>query len=205
VKLFSKVLIGLSLMALPALCGTFNISSANGANDWYGIQWASQSGVISGIVPGSAYVSTNGTTILASSPDINNLTTTWTFNFGSTVTLIIADLFTDGDQFQFFLDGSLVGTPTSVPANDSTFCGNDPVICGANLKFSSGAFALAAGAHSITMGNLLVNNQSPSGLAAFRLDSGGGVPVGGIPEPTSLGLMGLGLGGLLLRWRAKRS
>jgi hypothetical protein len=204
VRLFSKVLIGLSLMALPALCGTFNISSANGANDWYGIQWASQGGVISGIVPGTAYVSTNGTTILASSPDIFNLTTNWTFNFGSTVTLIIADMFTDGDRFQFFLDGSLVGTPTSVPVSDSTFCGNDPVVCMANVKFSSGAFVLAAGAHSITMSNLLVNNQFASGLAAFRLDSGG-VPTGGAPEPTTLGLMGLGLGGLLLRWRAKRS
>jgi hypothetical protein len=113
-------------------------------------------------------------------------------------------MFTDGDRFQLFVDGSVVGLPTSVPVNDGTYCGNDPVICKANPKFSSGSFAFAAGPHSISMSDLLVNNQSSSGYAAFRLD-GGGIVVGGVPEPATFGLMGLGLGGLLLRWRAKRS
>src|SRR5258708_15825593 len=97
-------------MALPALCGTFNIASANGANDWYGIQWDSQGGVISGIVPGTAYVSTNGTTILASSPEIFNLNTNWTLNFVSMATLIIAVLFTDTDRFPIFLHLLMLAT-----------------------------------------------------------------------------------------------
>jgi hypothetical protein len=208
VKLFSRVLIGFAMAALPAMCGTFNIASVNGANDWYGIQWFGQGGSITGILPGSQYVSTNGTTILASSPNISNLTDTWTFNFGANVTLTIADMFNDGDQFQLFVDGSAVPSlTTSVPANDNTFCGNDPVICMANVKFSSGSIVLAAGAHTITMKDLAVNNQSPSGMAAFQLSGGGAPPPPppGVPEPTTLGLMGLGLGGLLLRWRAKRT
>src|SRR5712664_741109 len=122
------------------MCGTFNINAVNGPNDWYGMQWSSQGGVISGIVPGSVYISSGGRTILSSSPDINNLTTAWTFNFGSTVTVTIADMFTDGDQFRLFVDGGVVpALTTSLPVNDATFCGNDPVICMANVKFSSGS------------------------------------------------------------------
>ena len=203
-KAFTRILIGLGLAAVPAICGTFNITTANTATDWYGMQWSTQGGAITGFLPGTVYTSTGGITLLSSSPSLLNLTDTWAFNFGSVMTVTVTDMFTDGDRFQLFVDGSLVpNLTTSVPLQDSTTCGNDPLACFGNVKMSSGSIALAGGAHTITMKNLQVNMQSPAGLGAFRVDAGG--VAGGVPEPTTLGLIGMGLGGLLLRWRARRS
>src|ERR1700691_2739724 len=39
VKSIYKLIIGLSLTALPALCGSFTINSTNATNTWYGFQW----------------------------------------------------------------------------------------------------------------------------------------------------------------------
>jgi hypothetical protein len=204
VKLVSKILIGLGLAALPAMCTPFSIGM-NGAQDWYGMQWNSLGGTISGIIPGTSYVSSGGTTVLATSPSSGPLTTSWSFTFtAGGGKLKVTDLGTVGDQFRVFIDGDVNGVLTSVPFTNGTSCpiSDDPFSCYTNAGSSTSLFNLSAGLHTLTMSDYAVNNQVSSGLGAFRLEQNPAPPV---PEPTTVGLMGLGLAGLLLRWRAKRS
>ena len=155
---------------------------------------------------GSLGTSVSGTSCIGASPCDSFLQP---FTFTGPATLDIQDLFNDGDKFQVFVDGVSVGM-TSSPTNDGTLCGNDPLSCVGNSKFSSGAFVISgAGNHTISIS---VIQESTVGTetdeAALELigsgGGGGGGGGGGVPEPTTFSLMALGLGGLLLGWRARR-
>jgi len=208
VKFIYKLLIGLSLTALPALCASFTINNTNPANTWYGFYWNAMGGTSLGAIitntptTGAAYLSTDSaTTVLGSSPSGGTQVSSWTFDFSSPVLLTVTDLNTDGDSFKVYDNSTLILT-TSTPLNNGTNCGNDPAVCVNDSYMSHGSVSVAAGSNVITIVNLTVNDQSPSGSAAFELT---GNVSSAVPEPTTLSLMGLGLGGLLLGWRRKRA
>jgi hypothetical protein len=108
----------------------------------------------------------------------------WTFVTpagGSTLT--VTDAFAIGDQFEILDFGAVIGM-TSLPGAGN--CGDDPVVCLADAAVSQGTFALAPGAHSLT----IVPLQSPFGGGAAYF----GVDVVAVPEPATLALLALGLG-----------
>lgn len=208
-KSICKLLIGLSLTALPALCGTFTINNVNGPNDWYGFYWNEMGsagtcgvgpiypcGTIFGAV--SSQPSTDGTTtILGVGPQVSS----WTFDFSSPVKITVTDLNTDGDSFNVYDNSTLIFT-TSTSVADGTNCFYNPATCVNDSYMSHGSYTVGAGVNVITMVDLA--DASGSGYGAFRLD-GNVVSNSVIPEPATLSLMGLGLGGLLLGWRRKRA
>jgi len=106
----------------------------------------------------------------------------WTFLAPPTgATLTVIDAFLAGEVFQVFDFGVLLGS-TSAPV-DGVDCGDDPVVCLAMAGMSWGSFALAAGAHSLT----LVATASPGGLGSAYLQLTAASGVGGtVPEPASL-------------------
>jgi hypothetical protein len=194
-RLASRVLIGLGLAALPAFCGPIGF---NNTNEWYGLAW--NTGVSNNLIGNSA--SSTGDSGVST---ILSLTAgPWTFttpaNFVTRLTF--QDLYSPGDRFQVF-DTSVLTFTTSIPVdNTAENCANNPIACSLNSDWSKGTHDFATGAHSITMQIIQSASNTTTGFAVFRIEN---IAAPAIPEPTTLGLMGLGLGGLLLRWRAKRS
>jgi hypothetical protein len=116
----------------------------------------------------------------------------WTFTTSGSV-LTVVDAFFSGDAFAIFDFGAPIGV-TSAPGG-VVDCGDDPLPCLADAEMSKGLFALAAGAHSLT----IVPTLSP-GLGAAYLH----VSAAAVPEPVTALLLGSGLAALGLR-RARRS
>lgn len=116
----------------------------------------------------------------------------WTFVAGASgAVLSVVDAFESGDAFQVFDFGVLVGT-TSVPVG-GVDCGDDPVACLATPGMSMGVFALAAGAHSLSLVAL-----AGSGLGSGYLQVTGSQVVA---EPASLALT---LAALAAAWHVRR-
>lgn len=116
----------------------------------------------------------------------------WTFVAAvGGATLSVVDAFESGDAFQIFDFGVLVGS-TSVPIG-GVDCGDDPVACLAKPGMSMGVFALAAGAHSLSLVAL-----NGSGLGSGYLQVTGAQAVA---EPASLALT---LAALAAAWRTRR-
>ncbi|MGB7758876.1 MAG: hypothetical protein WBL61_03550 [Bryobacteraceae bacterium] len=180
--MLTKGVIGLALMVFSAQA----IGPSIAVGNWYAMTWAN--GVGSTLTDGGGYTGTQGTVLLdpGASP--------WTFS--GPATLVVTDMFIDGDQFQVFDNGVSIGT-TSVPVNDGTACGNDPLGCTGN-DWSHGTFVLGSGNHSITMTLVAAATGYISGGAAFELTTAAPTPT---PGPPTFGLVILGCVGLALgRW-----
>jgi hypothetical protein len=161
----------LAVSAVPGFCGPIIVGN------WYADGWSS--GVGSNVTGSGGYTGSAGTVLLnpGTSP----------FTFTGAATLIVADLFIDGDQFQVFDNVVSIGT-TPVPANDGATCGNDPLLC-TSASWSRGVFALGPGSHSITMTLTAAATGFTIGGGAFEI----------IPEPATFALMGLGILGIIAR------
>lgn len=186
----SRIVIGLAVAALPAMCTTILPSDGS----WYTFTWT-------GAPPTTAFgglptITGNLGTTLVGNPSGT------TFNFSGPTSIFLQDLFYDGDQFEVFVDSVSQGT-TSSPFNDATFCGNDPAGCINKPKFSSGTFdILGAGPHTLQINVIAETNNLSSGNAVFNLSP---LVAPEVPEPATLGFVGLGLAGLALRLRRKRA
>lgn len=117
----------------------------------------------------------------------------WTFVAGASgAVLSVVDAFESGDTFQVLDFGVLVGS-TSVPVG-GVDCGDDPVACLGTPGMSMGTFALAAGAHSLSLVAL-----AGSSLGSGYLHVTGSQAVA---EPASLALT---LAALAAAWRVRKS
>jgi PEP-CTERM motif len=203
VKLTQKLLLGLALAALPALCGPINSTG-----QWTVFGWNGNATALA--IGAAGYTGSLGTSILGSSTAGDSFSDP--FNIAGPGVFTIQDIKEDGDRFFVFVDGS-VALMSSAPTNDGTTCGNDPLGCVGNGKFSSGSLHItAAGPHTISI-SVIAEATAENGLGSTALfkfladgsgGGGGGGGTGAVPEPTTLSLMGLGLGGLLYRWRSRR-
>lgn len=204
-KLTQKLLLGLAVAALPALCGPINSTG-----QWTVFGW---NGNATALAFGSAgYTSSLGTAILGSTTSGNSFSDP--FSIAGPGVFTIQDILDNGDRFNVFVDGVVALMSSNPTGNGTANCGNDPVTCAAaGSAFSSGSLHItAAGSHTISI-SVIAEANSEGGLGSTALfkfladgtpPTGGGGGAGAVPEPTTFSLMGLGLGGLLYGWRARR-
>jgi len=126
--------------------------------------------------PFACFPSTGTPTVFADIPP-------YTFScLASGCTLTVTDAFNQGDQFDVFDFGAPIGS-TSVVALTNAPCApnfTDPEDCLLDAGSSSGVFALAAGAHSISFLPTVVA-LTPGGAAYFKVVQQ--IPIGGTMIP----------------------
>lgn len=84
--------------------------------------------------------------------------------------LTIVDGGVDGDQFEV-TDNAVVLGNTSVPANDGGNGGWNFDVLLTDARFSKGSFALAPGAHTVTLRTIAEATGFTSGAAGLKVDS----------------------------------
>jgi hypothetical protein len=136
---------------------------------------------------GNFCIASSGTpTTFADAPD-------WTFFAAAPANLVVTDAFQSTDRFEVLDFGTPIGmtsVPAAVPLVD---CGDDPEVCLATPGMSTGIFALAAGAHSLTIVPLETDS---GGVAYFQIP-------GAVPEPATLWLVTTGIAAAALRRRRR--
>ena len=138
----------------------------------------------------------------ADGPGVWNTEGPFTFDTADWTDLALTDIGADGDQFEVY-DGLSVLGATSVPSDNGVgtviipFAFEDP-------RWSSGAFLLAPGAHSIRIKTIRVNTALPGalpdGVGYLRLNATDAVPT---PVPSGILLAMIGAG-LVLRHGRRR-
>ncbi|MEN6423939.1 MAG: hypothetical protein ABFE13_01145 [Phycisphaerales bacterium] len=123
----------------------------------------------------------------------------FTYSATSWTSLKVTDCFVDGDQFEVYDNGLLIGT-TSIPADDADWIG-DYDAAYLSEKWSSGEFCLAPGDHSITLYTIETAEGFSTGAGALRADRCAG-PTVPAPAGILLGTLGTGLVGWLRRRRS---
>lgn len=179
------IVIALVAIAVPASAGPIVVDT------WYEFSFGGLGTTANGCAPddpaGDFCVGSSGT------PTINADAPAWTFTAGAGgATFTVTDAFDSGDRFQILDFGAPIGVTSA--AGPGSNCGDDPVPCLADGSMSHGAFAFAAGNHSIT----IAVAQAGFGAAYFLLQGeiGQETPV---PEPATLGLVGMGLAAAIRR------
>src|ERR1700738_1518483 len=109
-KLTQKLLLGLALAALPALCGPINSTG-----QWTVFGWNGNATALA--VGSGGYTGTLGSVILGSTTAGTSFSDP--FNIAGPGVFTIQDIKEDGDRFFVFVDGS-VQLMSSAPANDGT-------------------------------------------------------------------------------------
>jgi hypothetical protein len=197
-KLISKFLFGLGFAVLPAFCGTI------APNTWYLFDWTA---------PSAGLIATGDTTY-------GTPAAPWTFTGAGT--FVVTDIGANQQQFALYDNGGFLMS-TSVPSGAYPFggvnCGSSlvastAVTCLGTAGMSEGSIALVgSGTHNLSILTQADASGVGSGVGFFEVctDGCGGhssvvADSGAVPEPATMGLMGLGLclGSVLLRWHRRR-
>jgi len=104
----------------------------------------------------------------SNAPGAFNSEGAFTFSSTTPTTLKVTDSFIDGDRFDVFDNGKLVGT-TSVPANDHRDIRGKPNVAFKSPFFSHGTFTLPAGSHSLAFETIAIAIGFTDGGAFFEL------------------------------------
>lgn len=119
----------------------------------------------------------------------------WTFVApASGASLVVTDAFESTERFELFDFGVSLGLTSAPAATAVVDCGDDPVVCLGTGGISHGTFALASGAHSITLVPTLSQFS-----AGYLLVTAAVV----VPEPGVLALLAIGLAGIALQRRTR--
>ncbi len=124
----------------------------------------------------------------------------FTCNVPFSTNLMVTDCYFDGDRFEVYDWGSLIGT-TSVPADDHATIPY-PEDASEDPRWSSGVFLLGAGPHSITLKVIQTATGWPDGAGYLRADTAPVVPV--VPVPGAMALAALGAA-IACRLRTRRA
>jgi hypothetical protein len=132
-------------------------------------------------------------------PGVWNYDGVFTYSTASWTSLKVTDAAVDGDRFEVYDYGTLLGT-TSVPANDGDM-EYDFDAAYASPKWSSAEFILAPGDHSIRFYVIEIATGYTSGGGLLRADTCS-APTVPAPAGILLGTLGTGLVGWLRRRRS---
>ncbi len=135
-------------------------------------------------------------------PGVFNDQGAFTYSSPVATVLTVTDVYVDGDRFQVFNNNLSLGL-TSVPLNDGSLLTGDPGQAVLDSRLSHGTFLLPPGSNSITIETVQTASGYPSGGGFLRVDPvASAVPM---PEPGTLTLAVLGLGGLIWQGCRKRT
>lgn len=121
---------------------------------------------------------------------VNLDTPEWTFSTSTVVAFTITDGFLEGDFFDVFDLGTLIGSTPVVPTSGHS-CGFDPRVCAADAQMSHASFLLPVGPHSIS---IFAHPAQILGEGFFEFTA--------VPEPSTLLLV---IACLVWMWRRKPS
>ena len=133
--------------------------------------------------PGTAVTSCGGTCVATSNP-VAEQTSSPPWTFSGAAKIFVLDLFAYGDRFELFDNSVSLGLTSSVVTGGGP-CGGDIACAIADSGYSRGSFDVGAGSHSLTINFVSGFGQ---GAAVFQ--------VGAVPEPSTFGLVAVGLGAL---------
>jgi hypothetical protein len=137
----SRLLLALLASCCPAFAGTIS------PNTWYEFGFdPNHSPFVAGCQPADA----SGVPCRPGIGTVNLDTPGWTFTSSTAVAFTTTDGFLEGDFFDVFDLGTLIGSSPAVSVSGHS-CGLDPLVCVADTQMSHASFLLPAGSHSITV------------------------------------------------------
>jgi hypothetical protein len=177
-----KLSVGKHFFVALAAMAAVNMSRADSPialNTWYDFGFG-----------GAGTFATNGLLTYGPIGTVQAPDPAWAFTSASTTDVYLTDAYSQGDSFSLFDNGLFVGSTPAVPSGFGTT--DDPQTAFNDPTYSHGIFALAPGAHALTI--RVDNSPFSVGGAYFEV-----VPV---PEPTTFSLVGvmlISVAGLSLR------
>ena len=175
------------ILALTVVClvGPLHATEITVGNaNWYEFSFSAVNVNATGCT-GSCVPSSGGNSEYAPNPP-------WTFTSALPVTLTVTDAWLEGDAFNIYDFGSLIGA-TSIVSNTGNPSGtSDPAVALGIAELSHGVFLLGTGSHSLTIQPYQIVMP---GAAYFRTDA--------VSLPPTILLLSSGLLGLI-GWRKFR-
>ena len=177
----SRLLLALLASCCPAFAGTIS------PNTWYEFGFdPNHSPFVAGCQPADA----SGVPCRPGIGTVSLDTPGWTFTSSTAVAFTTTDGFLEGDFFDVFDLGTLIGSTPAVSVSGHS-CGLDPLVCVADTQMSHASFLLPAGSHSITV---FAHSAQILGEGFFEFTA--------VPEPSSFLPV---IGSLVWMWRRKPS